>query len=111
MLSTVFLLLYVVATLRSGSFGMEKNAEYQRLAKEAEDLKEQIRVFRIPFRWPIAKGSESEQETYANLMDKLKLLQDRPDPRKRISGNRRRKTKKGNTRSTATSRSFVTSST
>jgi myosin heavy subunit len=76
MLSVVFLMLYVVATLRSGTFGVEKNAEYKRISKEAEDLREQIRVYNTLRDEQVAKGTEQEQQTYNNLMDKLKLLQD-----------------------------------
>ncbi len=76
MLSIVFLLLYVVATLRSGTFGVQKNTEYQRLSREAQDLKEQIRVYSTLRDEQLAKTSGSEQQVYANLIDKLKLLKE-----------------------------------
>ncbi len=76
MLTTVFLLLYVVSSLRSGTFGVLKNAEYQRLSKEAADLREQIRVYNALRDEQVSQGSEDEQKVYANLMDKLSLLKE-----------------------------------
>lgn len=76
MLSIVFLMLYVVATLRSGTFGVEKNNEYKRISKEAEDLREQIRVYNTLRDEQVSKSTEQEQQVYSNLMDKLKLLQE-----------------------------------
>lgn len=76
MLSTVFLMLYVIASLKSGTYGIQKNMEYQRLSKEAQDLKEQIRVYNALRDEQLQNSGEEEQQVYAQLMDKLKLLQE-----------------------------------
>lgn len=77
MLSLVFLLLYVVAGIRSGTDNLQKNLEYQRLALEASDLREQNRVYNtLKDDYLEKQASQKEQETYEQLMDKLSLLKD-----------------------------------
>lgn len=75
-LSAVFLLLYVVASVRSGTFGIQKEVQYQVLAKEAQDLKNQIRIYNALRDETLEQSSEDEQQQYKLLMDKLSLLQD-----------------------------------
>ncbi|NQZ01941.1 MAG: hypothetical protein HRT45_14860 [Bdellovibrionales bacterium] len=76
-LSLVFLLLYVVSSLRSGSFSIQKQIEYNRMAKENKDLKEQIEVYSTLKDDYLQTGaSQKEQQVYEQLMDKLKLLKE-----------------------------------
>jgi len=76
-LSLVFLLLYVVAGLRSGTSSMKSIMEYEQLKKENADYKEQIKAYSTLKDDYLTKGAtESEQETYEKLMDKLSLLKD-----------------------------------
>ncbi len=75
-LSAVFLLLYVVSSVRSGTFGIQKEVQYQVLAKEAQDLKNQIRIYNALRDETVEQAPEDEQQQYKLLMDKLSLLQD-----------------------------------
>jgi chromosome segregation ATPase len=76
-LSVVFLLLYVTASMRSGTFSVQKNTENKRLAEEASDLKQQIKVFNTLKEDYLEKdASQKDQEVYKQLMDKLTLLQE-----------------------------------
>lgn len=76
-LSLVFLLLYVVASLRTGTMGITKHIEYQQLAKQNADLQEQIRVYNTLKDDYLKTGSsKEEQESYENLMEKLALRKD-----------------------------------
>ena len=75
-LSAVFLLLYVVSSVRSGTFGIQKEVQYQVLAKEAQDLKNQIRIYNALRDESVEQSPEDEQQQYKMLMDKLVLLQD-----------------------------------
>ncbi len=75
-LSAVFLLLYVVSSVRSGTFGIQKEVQYQVLAKEAQDLKNQIRIYNALRDETVEQSPEDEQQQYKMLMDKLSLLQD-----------------------------------
>lgn len=76
-LSVVFLLLYVVASLRQGTFGFQQQMEFERLSQEAEDLKQQIKVYdTLKEGYLKEQASKDEQQVYDELMDKLDLLQD-----------------------------------
>ncbi|MBL6989896.1 MAG: hypothetical protein ISR65_08960 [Bacteriovoracaceae bacterium] len=76
-LSFVFLLLYVVASIRNGAFSIQKNGEFRRLAREAADLKQQIRVYNALKDDHLEKKATSEeQKAYEELMDKLSLLKE-----------------------------------
>lgn len=76
-LSLVFLLLYVTASLRSGTFGIQKQQAYKELVKQNEDFKQQLKVYNTLKEDYLAKGaSQDELETYSQLMDKLSLLKD-----------------------------------
>ena len=44
-LSVVFLLLYVVSSLRNGTYGIQKYVELNNIQKENEDLKQQLEVY------------------------------------------------------------------
>ena len=76
-LSVVFLLLYVVASLRSGTSSVQQAVENQKLKSEAEDLRRQIQAYNTLKEDYVAKeASQEEAKTYNELMDKLTLLQD-----------------------------------
>lgn len=76
-LSLVFLLLYVVSGLRSGTYSIKTHFEYQQLKKENADFKEQIKAYNTLKDDYLAQGAtESELETYKKLMDKLTLLKE-----------------------------------
>lgn len=76
-LSLVFLLLYVTASMRSGTFSIQKQQEYQRMAKENQDLKEQIQVYSTLKDDYLKTGaSQNEQQVYEELMGKLDLLKE-----------------------------------
>ncbi len=76
MLAVVFLLMYVTSSVREGAFSIQKYQEYQRLAKEAESLKDQLRVYNtLKDDYLEKKASQDEVETYEELMAKLDLLQ------------------------------------
>lgn len=77
MLSLVFLLLYVTASLRSGTNGVQSEQLRQEALAEAADLREQIRVYNTLRNDYLEKGaSPEEQQMYEGLMDKLVLLQE-----------------------------------
>ncbi len=75
-LSFVFLLLYVVASLRSGTFSIQKQLEHKKMTEKAEDLEKQIQVYnRIRQNYLEEQASTSEKDVYKELMGKLTLLQ------------------------------------
>lgn len=76
MLSVVFLLLYTITSLRSGSFGIEKNMEAQRIAYENEDLKQQIKVYETLKEQQVRESSPEDTQVYEELMGQLHLLKD-----------------------------------
>ncbi|MFK7828001.1 MAG: hypothetical protein AB8G05_27880 [Oligoflexales bacterium] len=76
-LSMVFLLLYVTASLRTGTFSIQKHQEYQKLVTELQDLKEQNRVYNtLKDDYLSNRAENNEQKVYNELMDQLNLLQD-----------------------------------
>lgn len=81
-LSAVFLLLYVVSSVRSGTFGIQKEVQYQVLAKEAQDLKNQIRIYNALRDETLDQSPEEEQQQYKMLMDKLVLLKEEANEEK-----------------------------
>ncbi|HPI39153.1 MAG TPA: microtubule-binding protein [Pseudobdellovibrionaceae bacterium] len=76
-LSVIFLLLYVVASIRQGTDGVKQHIENQNLKKEVEDLRTQISLYDNLKKDYIEKeASPQEQDSYKLLMDKLSLLQE-----------------------------------
>ncbi|MCB9025266.1 MAG: hypothetical protein H6625_03040 [Bdellovibrionaceae bacterium] len=76
-LSLVFLLLYVVAGLKSSTYTIQKNKEYKRVMELNADLKEQLKVYNTVQKDYLEKqASNDEVEVYKNLMGKLNLLQE-----------------------------------
>jgi len=76
-LSIIFLLLYVTASLKQGTDGIRQQIQNQKLTKEADDLRQQIKVYEtLKQDYLKQQASAGEQESYEELMDKLSLLQD-----------------------------------
>lgn len=76
-LSVIFLLLYVTASLRQGTDGIRQFIENKQLAKQNEDLKQQLKVYNsLKQNYLETQAVQEEQETYDMLMSKLELLQD-----------------------------------
>jgi chromosome segregation ATPase len=77
MLSTIFLLLFVVSSLRNGAETIKSQIEYQQMLVEAQDHQEQNRVYNaLKDNYLETNATKEEQQLYAELMDKLSLLQE-----------------------------------
>lgn len=76
-MSVVFLLLYVTASVRSGTSGIQSQLENQKLSREVQDLKNQLKAYESIKQDYLAKqATKDEEQEYLELMDKLTLLQD-----------------------------------
>lgn len=76
-LSVVFLLLYVTASLRTGTHTLQQQIQNQQLAEKAQDLENQIKAYNnLKENYLDKTATKKEQDVYAELMDKLTLLQD-----------------------------------
>jgi chromosome segregation ATPase len=75
-MSVVFLLLYVIASMRSGISGIQQKMEYAELKKHNGDLQQQIQVYNALKDEQLQHESTEEQDVYKKLMDRLSLLQD-----------------------------------
>lgn len=83
-LCVVFLLLYVVASLRSGTNSVQNQIENQKLKAESQDLKKQIQAYNALKDDYLEKdASQEEAKMYEELMSKLSLLQDEAHEEKR----------------------------
>lgn len=83
-LCVVFLLLYVVASLRSGTNSVQNQIENQKLKAESQDLKKQIQAYNALKDDYLEKdASPDEAKMYEELMSKLSLLQDEAHEEKR----------------------------
>jgi len=76
-LSVVFLLLYVVGSLRSGTSSVQNQIEHQKLKAEAQDYKKQIQAYNaLKDDYLEKEASAEEAKMYDELMSKLSLLQE-----------------------------------
>lgn len=76
-LSSIFLLLYVVSSLRSGADGMNNATENKKLKVQIQDMQEQLKIYEsTKTQYLQSQASKSEKDEYAELMDKLSLLQE-----------------------------------
>lgn len=76
-LSVVFLLLYVTASVRVGTNGIQQQLENQKLSMQVEDLKNQLKAYdSIKKEYLDKEASPDEEQMYNELMDKLTLLQE-----------------------------------
>ena len=75
-LSSVFLLLYVVASLRSGADGVNNANENKKLKTQIQDLQNQLATYEsVKEQYIQNQASKTETDEYNELMDKLTLLQ------------------------------------
>ncbi len=91
-LSLVFLLLYVVASVRTGTSSIKSNAEYMAVVREKEALKEELLFYENQKEQYLKQANVSEIKQYDELMDKLTLLkeeanQEKKDLRKQAAEN------------------------
>ncbi|MEK7357079.1 MAG: hypothetical protein AAB250_11565, partial [Bdellovibrionota bacterium] len=75
-LSSIFLLLYVTASLRTGTGAMASQQENQRLGMKVEELQNQLKMYESVKNDYMKNAAETEQQEYQELMDKLVLLQE-----------------------------------
>ena len=75
-LSFVFLLLYVVTSIRNGVNSVFKHSELKEKAAEADDLRQQLKVYNALKEDQLQKVAEDEKDVYKELMSKLELLQE-----------------------------------
>lgn len=75
-LSFVFLMMYVTASLRSGTNSIQQHIANKKIQRENDDLRAQIKAYDALKDETLKKESEEEQQVYEQLMDKLTLLQD-----------------------------------
>lgn len=76
-LSTIFLLLYVVASLRTGTDAIRSQVENRKLTMQVEELEQQLKMYEsVKSDYIKNQASQSEVEEYQELMDKLTLLQE-----------------------------------
>ncbi|MGZ3726725.1 MAG: microtubule-binding protein [Pseudobdellovibrio sp.] len=75
-LSSIFLILYVVASLRSGTEGMNSATENKKLKVHIQDLENQLKTYEsVKEQYVQNQAKPEEKEEYVELMDKLTLLQ------------------------------------
>lgn len=76
-LSSIFLLLYVVASLRNGTDSLQLQTENRDLKVKVKDLENQLQTYEeVKNNYLNTSAEKSEMEEYQELMDKLTLLQD-----------------------------------
>ncbi len=74
-LSLIFLLLYVVASLRTGTSNLQNEAKYQEIERERDDLRQQIKVYNTLKDDYLQTGAtDDERQIYEELMSQLVLL-------------------------------------
>jgi myosin heavy subunit len=76
-LSSIFLILYVVASLRSGTEGMNSATENKKLKVQIQDLQNQLKTYEsVKEQYIQNQASKDEKSEYVELMDKLTLLKE-----------------------------------
>lgn len=75
-LSFIFLMMYVTASLRSGANSIQQHIANKKTQRENDDLRAQIKAYDALKDETLKSESEEEQQVYEQLMDKLTLLQD-----------------------------------
>src|ERR1043165_1737651 len=76
-LSTILLLLYVTASLRTGTDAIKSQVENQKLTMEVDELKGQLKMYeQIKADYLEKQASKDETQEYQELMDKLTLLKE-----------------------------------
>lgn len=76
-MSVVFLLLYVTASLRTGTSGIQAQVENQKLSMQVKELQDQLKSYSaVKNNYLNQEASPEEAKQYEELMDKLSLLQE-----------------------------------
>jgi myosin heavy subunit len=76
-LSSIFLILYVVASLRSGTEGMNSATENKKLKVQIQDLENQLKTYEsVKEQYIQTQANKDEKSEYVELMDKLTLLKE-----------------------------------
>ncbi|NJM10407.1 MAG: hypothetical protein HC883_06045 [Bdellovibrionaceae bacterium] len=76
-LSTIFLLLYVTASLRTGTDAIKAQVDNRKLTMEVDELKSQLRMYEaVKANYMENNAPQSEVQEYQELMDKLTLLEE-----------------------------------
>ncbi len=75
-LSTIFLLLYVISSLRTGTDAIRSQVENQKLSMEVNELKGQLKMYENVKNDYMNNAPKNEVQEYQELMDKLTLLQE-----------------------------------
>lgn len=82
-LSFIFLLLYVTASLRTGTNQFQSGVKVQQLAQENEELRSQIKIYESMNKdYLESQATPDEQKQYEELMAKLDLLKDEANKEK-----------------------------
>jgi len=86
-MSVVFLLLYVTASLRTGTSGLQAQVENKKLSMQVQDLQNQLKMYdSVRKDYLKEEASEDETKQYNELMDKLSLLQEKAkDEREKLA--------------------------
>lgn len=76
-LSTIFLLLYVTASLRSGTDAIKTQVDNQKLTMKVEELQSQLKMYeQVKADYLEKVAPKDEVQEYHELMDKLTLLKE-----------------------------------
>lgn len=76
-MSVVFLLLYVTASLRTGTNGIQQQMQNQKLTMQVQDLKNQLKMYdSVKKDYLKNEAAPEEEKLYNELMDKLSLLKE-----------------------------------
>lgn len=76
-LSTIFLLLYVTSSLRTGTDALRGQVENQKLSMKVEELQNQLKMYEsVKNEYLANQAPKDEMQEYQELMDKLTLLQE-----------------------------------
>lgn len=76
-MSVIFLLLYVTASLRQGTSGIQQQIQNQKLTMQVEDLKNQLKMYdSVKKDYLNNEAKPEEEKQYKELMDKLTLLRE-----------------------------------
>ncbi|WP_413289823.1 microtubule-binding protein [Bdellovibrio sp. HCB337] len=75
-LSTIFLLLYVISSLRTGTDAIRSQVDNQKLSMEVEELRGQLKMYENVKNEYMNNAPKDEMQEYQELMDKLTLLQE-----------------------------------
>lgn len=76
-MSVVFLLLYVTASLRQGTSGIQQQIQNQKLTMQVQDLKNQLKMYdSVKKDYLKNEAKPDEEKVYNELMDKLSLLRE-----------------------------------